>query len=104
MSTYFSTILGFDSTHMWHRFKNFLVKNVCLRFIFQEILFKCFQPVLILQNVFFQRGDAKKAFLKELHDDIIITSAGVDISLIERIKVNIHHTPSPHIRPFAHLN
>ncbi|VDN96156.1 unnamed protein product [Rodentolepis nana] len=32
------------------------------------------------------RGDAKKAFLKEIQDDVIIASAGVDKSLIERIK------------------
>lgn len=33
-----------------------------------------------------QRGDAKKAFMKEIQDDIVITSVGVDPSLIERIK------------------
>ncbi|VUZ54751.1 unnamed protein product [Hymenolepis diminuta] len=33
------------------------------------------------------RGDAKKAFMKEIQDDVIITSVGVDPSLIERIKI-----------------
>ncbi|VDM32227.1 unnamed protein product [Hydatigera taeniaeformis] len=40
------------------------------------------EPKLLLKI----RGDAKKAFLKELQDDVIITSAGIDASLIERIK------------------
>uniref|UniRef100_A0A5K3EPL3 Otoferlin n=1 Tax=Mesocestoides corti TaxID=53468 RepID=A0A5K3EPL3_MESCO len=33
------------------------------------------------------RGDAKKAFLRELEQDIVITTAGIDPSLIERIKI-----------------
>ncbi|KAL5107681.1 Otoferlin [Taenia crassiceps] len=41
------------------------------------------EPKLLLKI----RGDAKKAFLKELQDDVIIASAGIDTSLIERIKI-----------------
>ncbi|KAH9281037.1 Otoferlin [Echinococcus granulosus] len=41
------------------------------------------EPKLLLKI----RGDAKKAFLKEVQDDLIITSAGIDTSLIERIKI-----------------
>ncbi|KAM7542103.1 hypothetical protein Aperf_G00000009480 [Anoplocephala perfoliata] len=38
----------------------------------------------LLQKI---HGDAKKAFLREIQDDVIIASAGVDQSLIERIKI-----------------
>lgn len=35
----------------------------------------------------FQKGDAKKSFMKEMEADIMLTSSSLDESLIQRLKV-----------------